>query len=49
MWPARPGTLVLLVLGFGFGLQVAFKRMKLFPATMNESGGSQQSTVSLLV
>ena len=45
-WPARPGPLVL---GLGFGLQVAFKRTKLFPATMNESGGSQQSTVSLLV
>ena len=41
---ARPGPLVL---GLGFGLQVAFKRTKLVPATMNESGGSQQSTVSL--
>ena len=38
-----------LVLGLGFGLQVAFKRTKLFLATMNESGGSQQSSVSLLV
>ena len=27
----------LLVLGLGFGLQVAFKRTKLVPATMNES------------
>ena len=44
--PARPGPLVLVL---GFGLQVAFKRTKLFPATMNETGGSQQSAVSLLV
>ena len=43
-WPARPGPLVL---GLGFGLQVALKRTKLVPATMNESGVSQQSTVSL--
>ena len=43
---ARPGPLVLML---GFGLQVAFKRMKLamVPATVNESGVSQQSTVSL--
>ena len=41
---ARPGPLVL---GLGFGPQVAFKRTKLVPATMNESGGSQQSIVSL--
>ena len=34
-------------LSFYFGLQVAFKRTKLVPATMNESGVSQQSTVSL--
>ena len=46
MWATRPGPLVL---GLGVELQVAFKRAKLFPATMNESGGSQQSTVSLLV
>ena len=44
--PAGPGPLVLRL---GFGLQVAFKRMKMFPATMNNSGGSQQSTVSVLV
>ena len=44
MWPANPGPLVL---GLGFGLQVAFKRTELFPATTNESRGSQQSTVSL--
>ena len=43
-WSAGPGTLVL---GLGFGLQVTFKRTKLVPATMNESGVSQQSTVSL--
>ena len=41
-WPARPGRLVL---GLGFGLQVAFKRTKLVPVTNNESGLSQQSTV----
>ena len=41
---ARPGPLVL---GLGFGSQVAFKRTKPVPATMSESGGSQQSTVSL--
>ena len=29
------------------GLQVAFKRTKMVPATMNESGVSQQNTVSL--
>ena len=43
-WFARPGPLVLVL---GFGLQVAFKRTKLVPATMNESGVSQQSTGSL--
>ena len=43
-WFARPGPLVLVL---GFGLQVAFKRTKLVPATMNESDVSQQSTVSL--
>ena len=43
-WFARPGPPVLVL---GFGLQVAFKRMKLVPATINETGVSQQSTVSL--
>ena len=43
-WPARPGWLVL---GLGFGLQGAFRRTKLVPVTMNESGVSQQSIVSL--
>ena len=43
-WFARPGPPVLVL---GFGLQVTFKRTKLVPATMNESGVSQQSTVSL--
>ena len=43
-WFGRPGPLVLVL---RFGLQVAFKRMKLVPATMNVSDVSQQSTVSL--
>ena len=43
-WFAKLGPLVLVL---GFGLQVAFKRTKLVPATMDESGVSKQSTVPL--